>query len=263
MIAQFAVRLICGISLAWCLSRRREITDGFFRIQMLIVMGLAVLATLVGLGGWDASFSASTETGESLLGDHSRTWLCAATAVAAYIGSFLWALGRRPAGNAAIALITVLGLALLIGSTRCTLSASTSIRLFVAASELSTAMLLGTSMVSMLLGHWHLTATGMSLEPLKQLNLMLLAATLLRIGLAIVGLVLIGGLPETDHQRLLLVLRWLAGLAGPLVVVGMVWKILGYRNTQAATGVLYVGVMLTLTGELTATLLAHELAVPI
>jgi hypothetical protein len=92
---------------------------------------------------------------------------------------------------------------------------------------------------------------------------MLLAATLLRIGLAIVGLVLIGGLPETDHQRLLLVLRWLAGLAGPLVVVGMVWKILGYRNTQSATGVLYVGVMLTLTGELTATLLAHELAVPI
>ena len=81
MIAQFAVRLICGISLAWCLSRRRDITDGFFRIQMLIVMGLAVLATLVGLGGWDASFSASTETGESLLGDRTRTWLCGATSV--------------------------------------------------------------------------------------------------------------------------------------------------------------------------------------
>ena len=43
----------------------------------------------------------------------------------------------------------------------------------------------------------------------------------------------------------------------------MVHRILKYRNTQSATGVLYVGVVMTLTGELTATLLAYELSVPV
>ena len=43
----------------------------------------------------------------------------------------------------------------------------------------------------------------------------------------------------------------------------MVSRILEYRNTQSATGVLYVGVVLILTGELTATLLAHELSIPV
>ena len=36
MIAQFAIRLICGMSLVWWLAPRKQITDGFFRIQMLI-----------------------------------------------------------------------------------------------------------------------------------------------------------------------------------------------------------------------------------
>ena len=90
-----------------------------------------------------------------------------------------------------------------------------------------------------------------------------LSRTLLRIVLATVGLLIIGGLPDSDHQRLLLSLRWLAGLISPLVVVVMVWRILEYRNTQSATGVLYVGVVLTLTGELTATLLAHEFSIPV
>ena len=43
----------------------------------------------------------------------------------------------------------------------------------------------------MLLGHWYLTATGMPLAPLVRLNLVLGAATLLRISLALAGLVLL------------------------------------------------------------------------
>jgi hypothetical protein len=51
-------------------------------------------------------------------------------------------------------------------------------------------------------------------------------------------------------------------VAGPLAVWLMVRQILKYRNTQAATGVLFVGVILTFIGELTADLLFHELRVP-
>jgi len=43
----------------------------------------------------------------------------------------------------------------------------------------------------------------------------------------------------------------------------MVWRILRYRNTQAATGVLFVGVIVTFIGELSATLVSRELHVPL
>ena len=48
MIAPFALRLICGMSWMWLAMPRREVTCGFFRIQMLVVLGLSVLAALTG-----------------------------------------------------------------------------------------------------------------------------------------------------------------------------------------------------------------------
>ena len=42
----------------------------------------------------------------------------------------------------------------------------------------------------------------------------------------------------------------------------MVLRILRYRNTQSATGVLFVGVILTFIGEATAALLYRELSIP-
>jgi hypothetical protein len=60
-----------------------------------------------------------------------------------------------------------------------------------------------------------------------------------------------------------LVLRWLAGIVAPLVLALMVWRILRYRNTQAATGVLFVGVIVTFIGELSATLVSRELHLPL
>ena len=59
------------------------------------------------------------------------------------------------------------------------------------------------------------------------------------------------------------VLRWLAGILGPLVISIMAVRILRYRNTQAATGVLFAGVILTFIGEMSAALLYSELHVPL
>jgi hypothetical protein len=60
-----------------------------------------------------------------------------------------------------------------------------------------------------------------------------------------------------------LALRWAAGVAAPAVLFVMVRRILRYRNTQAATGVLFVAVILTFIGEMTALLLEHELRRPL
>ena len=46
MIAQFALMLMLGMSLMWALMPRAQVTAGFFRIQMMIALGLGVLAIL-------------------------------------------------------------------------------------------------------------------------------------------------------------------------------------------------------------------------
>ena len=263
MIAQFAIRLICGMSLVWWLAPRKQITDGFFRIQMLIVLGLAVLAALLGFEPLGETGETSPSEADVLLGSVADTWLCTSTAVVAFFGSIAWALGRRRLGTSCIAAVTGLSMVMLIGPAWPSPPISSMHLLLVITSELATALLLGAAMVSMLLGHWYLTATGMSLAPLWRLNTVFGIATLLRIVLATTGLWLVDKLPGTDYHVTLLALRWLVGLLGPLVVVVMVWRILKYRNTQAATGVLYTGVLLTVTGELAATLLSRELSLPV
>ena len=61
----------------------------------------------------------------------------------------------------------------------------------------------------------------------------------------------------------MLALRTLAGILSPLILSLMTWQILKYKNTQAATGVLFVGVILTFIGELVAAILQQELHLPL
>jgi hypothetical protein len=118
----------------------------------------------------------------------------------------------------------------------------------------------------MLLGHWYLTATSMSLDPLHRLTLLLLAAAIVRTALAAAGL---GTLPAGPSSALhgvhaiWLTLRWTAGLIGPLLLCLMVRRILRYRNTQSATGVLFAAVILVFIGETTAALLFRDFDWPL
>jgi hypothetical protein len=68
---------------------------------------------------------------------------------------------------------------------------------------------------------------------------------------------------ESTTHTMWLALRWAAGIISPLVLWLMVRRILRYRNTQAATGVLFVAVILTFIGEMTALLLEHDLNRPL
>ncbi len=122
-------------------------------------------------------------------------------------------------------------------------------------------LLLGISMAAMLLGHWYLNAPGMKLEPLRLLVLLIAGSTLLRVlacGTALAWqIAAIEGFPRTD-VALFLGLRWLAGLIAPLVLAWMTWQTLKIPNTQSATGILYVVVIVTFIGELTSQLLSQS-----
>ena len=126
-------------------------------------------------------------------------------------------------------------------------------------SSFSTAFLLGAAVTGMLLGHWYLTAPTMSIEPLKTLCWYFAAAVLLRFLVSLSGWMIAGDELHRGLHWTWFSLRWLAGILGPMAISIMALRILRYRNTQAATGVLFAGVILCFIGEMSAALLYSEL----
>jgi len=245
------------------LMPRKTVASGFFRVQMLIVLGLAVLAVLAAeTGGRVASAGADPATHASWL-PLARTWTCIALGVGGFLGSVLWTLERRAAAARLLGGLGALSVFALLVSTSMMSAGSTIPGRLDWWSELATAGSLGGAMTAMLLGHSYLTTPTMSLDPLKRLNLYFGIAVIVRAIISAIALAFVWNSLNGSTYWMWLSLRWLAGILGPLVVFVMVQQILRYRNTQAATGVLFVGVILTFIGELTAGLLFQELQVPL
>jgi hypothetical protein len=256
MIAEFSLLLTCGISLMWCLMPRAQVTAGFFRIQMLLAMGLSALAIL-------AMGQLTSTTGESLP-DKWRFYARVASGFAlafAYFGSIVWLLDRRRPGTIAVAGVFLATLASLICSRGGLSTLSSPGEAFHFLSSIATAGVLGAAVTGMLLGHWYLTAPTMSIAPLKVLCWYFAIAVLLRLGISSAGWIIGGQNLHSSVQWTWFALRWLAGILGPLVISVMAIRILQYRNTQAATGVLFAGVILCFIGEMSASLLFSELRV--
>lgn len=240
----------------WALLPRDKITSGFFRIQMLVALGLLVLATLTAGG-----LTVPPEGGTAMFSATVSRVICGVLAGVAYVGSVLWMLERRRAG-------TICGFVILAGTWfllvagrdgMSPLAGESTLWLSVLA-ETASAAVVGGSVTAMLLGHWYLTATGMSLTPLVRANLLFGGMVLMRAVLAGIALAASWELVVSQTQILWLSLRWLAGILGPLAGVVMVQRILLLRNTQSATGVLFAAVILVFIGELSASLLELELS---
>src|SRR5690606_1585211 len=139
----------------WSLMPRSQVSVGFFRIQMLIVMGLGVLAALT-FGELPAALEASP-----LIDPAAGPPICIALAIAGFLGSAFWTLGRRKIGTGFVFAIPLGSGTLLAGSTMA--SANSSRDWMFVAGEIATAASLGGAMTGMLLGHWYLTAPTMSI----------------------------------------------------------------------------------------------------
>jgi hypothetical protein len=258
-LARFSLRLVCGISLMWCVLPRREVSSGFFRIQMLVALGLSVLAAVAFSEG--VPNDAGRVLAPLVSAATART-LSIALAVGAFLGSVLWTLERRAGGTwLVLGIAGVSTAALLLSMPRPEGPGGVVVAAY--ASELSAAALLGAALTGMLLGHWYLTSPTMSLAPLERLTAVLGGAAAARAISAAVCLWLFRSEIGTTTHALWLALRWTAGVIAPIVLYLMVRRILRYRNTQAATGVLFVAVILTFIGEMTALLLEHDLGRPL
>ncbi len=276
MIALFVLKLSAGITLMWWLMPRHDVTDGFFRIQMRVVLGLAVLATLLltRSGTWELAANVdsqqahhskaeieSASSSERTLAS-IRVWQMrsqVAAAVIAYFGSVFWALGRRLPGNLCIYALVLaccgsLGMHSVFGPASCAW-----LQLL---SDFSSAAVCGSVLTGMLLGHWYLTTPTMSTRPLWWFNAAIFVAAVLRLA-ASAAAVLTEGIQIAGMAHWIwLMIRWLGTIVVPLIVAAMVWRILRYRNTQSATGVLFAGLILVLMGEMSGALLERNLHIP-
>jgi len=277
MIALFVLKLSVGVALMWWLMPRKEVTDGFFRIQMRVLLGLAVLIALLLAAGhtWSPAPDAlpSSESANSPVdlatangkwSVETVTWWIRGLAIAAgmisYAGSIFWALGRRLPGNLCIHLLTAL-LVVALGLHSVNVPNQSSIPQQLLA-DFSSAAVLGSVMTAMLLGHWYLTTPTMSINPLWWFNYAILASAVLRLA-ASGWAAVVHDLPGSDAtQTIWLSLRWLGGIVAPILVVMMVWRILKHRNTQSATGVFFAGLIVVFMGEMTAALLERDTLIP-
>lgn len=242
MLAVFCVRLAAGMAACLLLlspessarpapGAKPLANPNFFRTQLLVVLGFAVLALLVG--------------------GPSVPLLIAASAFATF-GSVTWSLERSP-GGVTLVVLTV---------------ASLTAALILqegppAVAGLSSAFLLGAAMSAMLMGHNYLVAPGMALTPLFRLLAALFVALAVRA--AVDGVALArwieahpGDTMMSGDRALWLPVRWLVGLVGAAVLAAMAWQTARIRSTQSATGILYVAVIFCFLGELTGQLLQQE-----
>ena len=253
LLVQFVLRLSFGLALAMAATSPRQVTSGYYRNHSYVLLGLAALVATIAL--------TSPET--------FPIWPPVAAAVASYLASVCWLYESPRAGRILLVAVAAFSLAAAWSAPdihdSATNATSAAVLVLWRLNSISGGLVLGTIMAAMFLGHWFLNTPTMQIEPLKRLVLFAGAAILLRMALCGVGLGL-----ELSYYSIpwgsrvaFIALRWLAGLVAAMVVVIMTWQTLKIPNTQSATGILYVGVIVTFLGELTAQLLSAETYYPL
>ncbi len=140
--------------------------------------------------------------------------------------------------------------------------------------HLAATALLGSGVLAMVFGHWYLVVPKLSIEPLKRLTGVYIAAVAFRaltIGVSLSVLPSVGdgvtwaGIATElmRDQGLFFWPRVIFGVAIPLILGVMTWSTVRIRHTQAATGLLYLVVVTLLFGEFFAKFLLFSVFVPV
>lgn len=133
--------------------------------------------------------------------------------------------------------------------------------------------LLGSVMLTMVFGHWYLVIPRLSIDPLVKLTKVLIASIGLRIVTIVLSLIVLKAEQSIPIASVLYELmirqgfffwpRVIFGVIVPIVLAAMIWSTVQIRHTQAATGLLYLGVVAVLFGEFFSKFLLFSVNVPL
>lgn len=242
---------------------------GYFQVNALVVLGLLGLAIAVWLLYPLDPFGARTTLGSVAM----TIALLAAFVYYGFIWREAWAGSRWPAALALVAAATAY---LIAGHSLIRTPTPLPYRdLLITLNLATSALLLGWSLNTMLLGHWYLVVPGLRFRHLVvfcQVLLGTVLARLLAMGLTLLAAASVDPLVEPHPFRILIGLNghgmffWFRlawGLAIPLLLAFMSLSCARRRANQSATGILYVLVMGSLIGEITALYLTLITGVPV
>jgi len=239
LLVDFLCRFGWGLSIALVFTPAALVPAGFFRVNMLVVLGLATFSALL--------------CGQAL---PAVWWLPALAAVTAWLASIAW-FAERPRAGIGLCAVT----ALLLAAATAVVQRTAAGGWTGVADALVSGLVTGLTVHAMLLGHWYLNAPGMRVDVLRRMIDVAVMAWSVQLGLVAIAAAQAGGWmppgsPGGPTTLALVSLRWLAGLAGLPVLLWLSRKTLDIPNTQSATGILYVACLAAILGELTAQLLA-------
>ena len=244
LLSEFLCRFGWGQSVALVLTPAALVPAGFFRVNMLVVLGLATFAALL--------------SGQTL---PAFGWLLpAAAAVTAWMASIAW-FAERPRPGIILCVVTALLLAAATASVQVATDENTAGGWGNVGGALLSGLVTGLTVHAMLLGHWYLNAPGMRVDVLRRMIDVAFAAWAAQLVVAAAVAIMPAGTAAAGASggpttMALVSLRWLAGLAGLPVLLWLSRKTLDIPNTQSATGILYVACLAAILGELTAQLLS-------
>lgn len=225
----------------------------------------AVFMTTAGL--WLLYRRFGVAGGPPSLGDYRVTFAAAAASLIFAVlynraQHFGWRRARLP----------FLGASLAAGVASMVFASPAPDRAVVLAAALTSAILLGAAFGAMVLGHWYLVVLDLPIVALRRLTVLLAAGLAARAVMVAVALFVVAGSWDAaatvaagrwDNDGLFVWMRLLFGIAGPLSLIGFVWKTVEIRSTQSATGILYVQLFLVMSGELLATYLRVSAGFPL
>jgi hypothetical protein len=247
LLLDFLCRFGWGLAAGLVLTAPRVVPAGFFRVNLLVVMGVATLAALVAGG------TAGVRT------------LAAVAAVSGWLGSVAWLGEKRRAG---VVFCVVAALVLAAGTVQVAMShhgagpipgatpfPGVTSRFVPPLAALLSGLVTGLTVHAMLLGHWYLNAPGMRVDALRRAIDLAAAAWALQVLATLAAGGTWDGLRAGGTTAALVAMRWLAGLVGLPVLLMLARRTLEIPNTQSATGILYVACLAAILGELTGQLL--------
>jgi hypothetical protein len=259
LLTEFLLRASFGLAVGMAITSARQVTSGYYRNHLYVTLGLTSLAALLSRAAAPDVF-----------------WWAVGAAVLSYVGSVCWLYEKPGAGKTALLLVALTSAAGLLApmvvaveeeplATQAAIPADHLALAMHTVAKLSSGLLLGLTLATMLLGHWYLNSPTMELVPLRRLLLALGAAVVLQAIVSGMGLAL--ELHYAASLRpswwLFVALRWAFGLLGVAVLTWMAWQTIKIPNTQSATGILYVAVIGTFVGETMALLLSVESHFPL
>lgn len=240
---------IGGAFLLWYLDRTEDAPSGFLKLTAFVDAGAIAFAGVLLPAIPHGSGAADAHLDPDRLATFSQLVVVVIVLVIAQlvVSFFPWKAARQVVG-----VVTVLG-----GTACLTLAAvarpgTVSLDVFALLALPLGALALGGADAAMLLGHWYLVTPKLSTGPLRRAALVVVFAVAVQLALALVAI--LRGQLSAEWEPALLVavaLRIGVGILGTGAVALAAWWT-ARMNTQASTGLLYVGIGTAISGEISA-----------